>query len=656
MEEIINAKATPPGWEADLFRLLVENTKDYAVFVVDPEGRVLTWNPGAERVLGYRDSEILGQSSFITFTPEDRAQGIPEKELQTALREGRASDDRWHIRKDGTRLWVSGVMVLLRSEQGAVQGLAKVMRDFTEAKLSAEALRESEGRLRVALSAAEMGTWLWRIPTDEQVLDDSLRRLMGLEHDRKVGNLDDFLAAVYEEDRARVRAEFERCLRAGGDFNVEFRVLRPNGEVRWLRDQGKRFADQEGKPLFMTGACVDITERKRDEQSLRDADRRKTEFLALLAHELRNPLAPIRTNLQVIRLSAEDPAVTAHARGVMDRQLAHMVRLIDDLLDISRLSQNKLRLQRRRLSLADAIGNAVETAKPMIDEAGHELHVSLPAEPVLLHADLTRLAQVFSNLLTNSAKYTRRGGQIWLTAERQRQEVVVSVRDTGIGIPPNALSHIFDMFSQVDRSIERTTGGLGIGLALVKGLVEMHGGAIEVFSAGPDKGSTFTVRLPTLADDAQVRVDPPVMNDQRVAISGRRILVVDDNLDSANSMAQMLGLLGNEVRTAHDGLEAFEQAQAYRPEIILMDIGMPRLNGLEASRRIREQPWGASMTIVALTGWGQEVDRLLSSSAGCNGHLVKPVSLPDLQKLLAELAAVGNRHGRVSPAAASGSS
>jgi CheY-like chemotaxis protein/anti-sigma regulatory factor (Ser/Thr protein kinase) len=282
------------------------------------------------------------------------------------------------------------------------------------------------------------------------------------------------------------------------------------------------------------------------------------------------------------------------------------------------------------------VGSAVETARPIIDEAGHELMISLPPQPVFLDADLTRLAQVFSNLLTNSAKYTRRGGRIWLSAERWQGGVVVSVRDTGVGIPAQAIPTIFDMFSQVDRSIERNSGGLGIGLALVKGLVEMHGGTVTAQSDGEGSGSTFTVTLPALTDwtDPAVRVT----DDTQIASRpSRRILVVDDNLDGANSLAMMLGLLGHEVRIANDGLAAIEQAERFRPDVILMDVGMPKLNGLDATRRIREKPWGQGIMVVALTGWGQDGDKERSREAGCNGHLVKPVVLPDLEKLVEEL-------------------
>jgi signal transduction histidine kinase/ActR/RegA family two-component response regulator len=393
------------------------------------------------------------------------------------------------------------------------------------------------------------------------------------------------------------------------------------------------FEEDELEFLRTVTHYVAVTyERLRLVRELREADRKKDDFIALLAHELRNPLAPIRNGLQVLRRS-DDRAVRERSQAMMDRQLTHMVRLIDDLLDVSRIGRNKMALRRARVALADVLAAAAETAAPLIQAEGHELTVALPGMPVYLDADLTRLAQVFGNLLTNSAKYTPKGGRIWVAAERSGGRVAVSVRDTGIGIPAEFLPTIFDMFSQVDRSVERATGGLGIGLALVKGLVEMHGGTVAAASAGENQGSTFTVTLPAApagpaAGDAE---------DSAAVGPGRRILVVDDNRDGAESMADMLGVLGNEVRTAHDGLEGVAAAEAFRPEVILMDVGMPRLNGLDATRRIRGEPWGESITIIALTGWGHENDRERSREAGCDGHLVKPVNLPDLEKLLSGL-------------------
>ncbi len=391
----------------------------------------------------------------------------------------------------------------------------------------------------------------------------------------------------------------------------------------------------DGEVEAVAGTTRDVTDRKAAEDFLRESDRRKDEFLALLAHELRNPLAPLRNGLQVVRMS-QDQSVRERSQEMMERQLGHMVRLVDDLLDISRVSRNKMDLRMSRIVLSEVIRSAVETARPAIDAAGHHLDVALPREAVYLNADLIRLAQVFSNLLTNSAKYTERGGRIQIAAKTQDGMVSILVQDNGIGIPANSLKTIFDMFSQVDRSIERATGGLGIGLALVKGLVEMHGGTVEAHSPGPGRGSTFTVRLPIMERMPESTLARPTATEERPQVVIRRILVVDDNRDGAESLAEMLRLLGHDVEIAHDGIEGVRKAEEYRPEIVLMDVGMPRLNGLDATRRIREQLWGRFLTIIALTGWGQDADRALSKAAGCDGHLVKPVNLTELAKILKE--------------------
>jgi signal transduction histidine kinase/ActR/RegA family two-component response regulator len=485
-------------------------------------------------------------------------------------------------------------------------------------------LREQEERLRFALAAGRLGSWELDLATGHMECSDICKANYG----RPPGaafTYQDLFEAIHPDDRERVRVAVEEAKASGKNYDAEYRTVWPDGTVHWVLVRGR--VSREAR---MSGVSLDISERKQAEEALRDADRKKDDFIALLAHELRNPLAPIRNGLQVMRFAGGDVNAVAQARAMMDRQLTHMVRLVDDLLDVSRISRNKLELRRERVLLADAVNAAVETARPMIEAAGHDLQVSLPPGPVFLDADLTRLSQVFSNLLTNSAKYTEQGGCIRLSAERRVGEVVVTVRDNGIGIPTEALGHIFDMFSQVDRSIERNTGGLGIGLALVKGLVEMHGGTVTAASEGT--GSTFTVLLPLAEGRAKSRTEDAPDNGH----GSRRVLVVDDNRDGADSLAMMLRLLGDEVRTAHDGAEAIEVAEQFRPQVILMDVGMPRLNGLEATRRIRAQEWGRAVAIIALTGWGQDGDRVRSREAGCDGHLVKPVSLPDLEKLLAE--------------------
>jgi PAS domain S-box-containing protein len=376
-------------------------------------------------------------------------------------------------------------------------------------------------------------------------------------------------------------------------------------------------------------------------EELREADQRKDEFLATLAHELRNPLAPIRNGLQVLNLAGSQADNAVEARSMMQRQLNQMVRLVDDLLDVSRITRNKLELKKQRVELAAVVQSAVETSRPLIEQIGHEFSVTLPAAPVCLDADATRLAQVFSNLLNNSAKYTEPGGCIRLIAEIAGNEVVVRVQDNGLGIPPEALPRLFQMFSQVDRNMERAQGGLGIGLTLVRRLVKMHGGTVEARSEGPGKGSEFTVRLPVMTKEPVSHPTAATGGSPAAAIK-HRVLVVDDNYDSAISMGMMLRLMGNEIRTAHDGLAAIEAAAEFLPDIILLDIGLPKLNGYDACRRIRELPSAAGIMVVALTGWGQEEDRRRSAEAGFDHHLVKPVELAALQLLLDSATAVRN--------------
>lgn len=366
-------------------------------------------------------------------------------------------------------------------------------------------------------------------------------------------------------------------------------------------------------------------------EDLRDASRRKDEFLATLAHELRNPLAPLRNMLEVIKRTDGTAEQLQQAHAMMDRQLVHMVRLIDDLLDVSRVSRGKLELRRERVELATVVSQAVEACKGLIKCADHALDIALPPEPVWLYADPVRLTQIFDNLINNACKYSEAGGRIELNAECRNDEVTVRIKDTGIGIPPDKLGSIFEMFTQVDHSLERMQGGLGIGLTLVKQLVEMHDGSVAAHSDGPGRGSEFVVRLPLLS--APQTGESP--QDERTEQSGpRRILVVDDNWDSAESLAMLLGLSGNETRVAHDGQEAIEAAERFRPDLVLLDIGLPQLNGYEVCRRIRRQPWGKDMMIVAVSGWGQEQDRLRSQEAGFDHHVVKPVDFAALTGLL----------------------
>ena len=536
------------------------------------------------------------------------------------------------------RSLLSVVRAALRSRLHQYQ----VRDHLTQRERQASVLRDKEEHLQFALAAGRLGSWDLDLATGQMECSALFKENVGLPADQPL-SYPVLLELLHPDDRERVQTAIGRALEQRAAYDVEYRASWPDGTTRWLLMRGRAQYGADGAPLCMSGVLLDITDRRRNEEALRDADRKKDDFLALLAHELRNPLAPIRTGLQVLRM-ARDHEVRDRSQQMMERQLGHMVRLIDDLLDISRINRNKMELRMAPVLLADAVSSAVETARPAIEAAGHELTLKLPPEPVLLNADLTRLAQVFANLLTNSAKYTERGGRIALRADRSDAEVVVKVQDSGIGIPADALPTIFDMFAQVDRPVERSTGGLGIGLALVKGLVEMHGGTVSATSGGPDRGSEFTVRLPALPVSAAAAVGPAAADPDLPSGPKRRILVVDDNRDSADSMADMLRLCGNEVAIAHDGLEAVEQAEAFGPHVILMDVGMPRLNGLDAARRIRALSTGKAIIIIALTGWGQDHDRLRSRQAGCDGHLVKPVTLADLQRLISDSMPASDAH------------
>jgi PAS domain S-box-containing protein len=510
---------------------------------------------------------------------------------------------------------------------------------FIERRQGDEEVRRSEAR-----KAAVLGSALDAIITmDHQGVivefNPAAEKMFGWARNEAIGKplVDLIIPPSLKEQHCRGMSHYL----ATGDGpalnkRLELHALRSNGTEFPVELAVSRISFP-GPPMF-TGYIRDITERKRLEDELRgraeqliEADHRKNEFLATLAHELRNPLAPIRNGLQILRLGQRDPQVMEQVREMMDRQLAQMVRLVDDLLDLSRVSRGTIELRKERIELATIVKQAVETSLPVIEQAGHHLTIDVPPSAIYVDADLTRMAQVFSNIFNNAAKYTESGGKIHLKVQRQDGEAIVSVKDNGLGIPAHMLPNVFDIFTQVDRNLERSQGGLGIGLSIVKRLVEMHGGAVEVKSDGHGLGSEFIVRLPVVLSVAQ-----PPPEEERPAVSGRRrVLVVDDNRDAATSLAIMLRLMGNETQTAHDGLEALEVAAAFRPDLILLDIGMPKLNGYDTARQIRQQSWGKHITLVALTGWGQEEDRRKSREAGFDSHMVKPIQIQDLEKLLA---------------------
>lgn len=391
----------------------------------------------------------------------------------------------------------------------------------------------------------------------------------------------------------------------------------------------------DGRVVAASKIARDITQRKQAEAALRDADRRKDEFLAILAHELRNPLAPIRNSLHILRLTGEHAPAAERVAEMMERQVNHMVRLVDDLLEVSRITRGQIELRKEPTDVTGVVHSAVETSRPLIEAAGHELTLTLPDEPLTVEGDPVRLAQILSNLLNNAAKYTDAGGRIGLTVRRDGGCVAVSVRDTGKGIPSEMLPRVFEMFMQVDRHADRAQGGLGIGLTLVKRLTEMHGGSVQAHSEGAGRGSDFVVRLP-LAVQGRKGAQKP-QNSTPSFLPSRRALVVDDNRDSAESMGMLLKLLGADVQVVFSGQDALEAMASYKPAVVLLDIGMPGLDGYEVARRIRQQPEYKDVMLIALTGWGQEEDRRRSQSAGFDHHLIKPADLNALRSLLDSL-------------------
>jgi len=941
------------------FRLLVDGTKEYAIFLLDPAGKIVSWNPGAQRIEQYQAEEIIGQPYSLLLTPEDVETGKAQSQLQIAADEGKYEEEGWRVRKDGSRFWASVLITALRDDAGQLRGFAKVTRDMTEHKQAEEvrhrlleeaaarraaetyadriseereklritldsigdgvittdaegrvaslnrvaqaltgwgeeargasledvfqivneqsrqivenpvdkvlregcvvglanhtvliakdgserpiddsaapicgedgklhgvvlvfrdvaerrkaddAVRASEERLRLALDAGQMAVSERNLVTGKLWWSDSVEAMYGLPPGSFGGTMEAFAQLMHPEDRPKMDRAVALALEQKGEYDVEFRATWPDGSQHWIANRGKVFCDERGAPQRIIGVRTDVTARKRNEndarflakasstlatlidgqstlnqlatlavptfadwctidllddngalnrlavvhvdpakvelaqelqrryppdpaesqgvwqilrsgepelvseitdqllseritdqellrilqglglrsyvgvplrakgqnlgvltfisaesgrrygasdlalaqdladraaiaidnarlyEELREADLKKNEFLAMLAHELRNPLAPLRTALEIMRLVASDPEALQQTQAMMERQVRQLVRLVDDLLDISRISRGKLELQKDRVELAPVIVTAVETSRPLIKGGEHELTVEIPDAPIYLNGDATRLAQVFANLLNNAAKFTPSRGRISLTVALQESEVAICVRDNGKGIPAEMLDRVFEMFTQVDRSLEGTQGGLGIGLTLVRRLVYMHGGSVSVESAGPGQGSEFTIRLPILL--ASEEQDSNSDGVAPAATHQRRILVVDDNRDAATSMARMLELLGHQTCLAFDGPEAVEAADKFRPEVVLLDIGLPKLNGYDVARKIREQPWGREIVLIALTGWGQEEDQRRSHEAGFDFHLTKPVSIEKIGQLLAEI-------------------
>jgi PAS domain S-box-containing protein len=507
-----------------------------------------------------------------------------------------------------------------------------------------------EERLRLALEAGRMGVWDWNIATGDVRWSGHAEALTGLAPGTFAGTVDAVLDLVHPDDRARVAETIARAPQETG-YDVEFRTVWPDGTVHWLAGHGRVLRDRQDRAVRMLGVSMDVTERNRLVDDLRghaerlaDADRRKDEFLAMLAHELRNPLAPLSTALHLL---GGDLADRTRFIEMAKRQVKQLVRLVDDLLDVSRITRGRITLRRETVVLAEAVERATEMVHGDVETRGQTLTVSLPGAPVRLSADPSRLAQVIANLLGNASKYTPPGGSIWLTAEHVDDEIVIRVRDTGAGIAPELVPHVFDLFVQGDATLARTAGGLGIGLTIVHRLVEMHGGRVAVSSAGTGLGSEFVVTLPALSTRPATAAEPEGDGEPgRAAAAPLRILIVEDNIDAAASLALLLRLWGHDVEIAYEATSALAIAERSRPDVVLSDLGLPGVDGYELARRLRSEPAFGRVVLVALSGYGRAEDQRRALDAGFDHHLVKP---PDLARLTELLGRVASSIGETRP-------
>jgi len=625
--------APPEPATTDRFRLLVDAVQDYGIFMLDPDGVVVSWNTGAQRMKLYRPDEIIGRHFSMFYPPEAVAAKWPAEELRRAARDGRFEEEGWRLRKDGTRFWASVVITALRDESGELTGFGKVTRDLTERRLAEEAIRESEQRFRLLIEGVRDYAIFMLSPDGFiESWNSGAQLIKGYSAQEVIGK--HFSLFYRPEDVAAglPAAELETALAVGRVEEEGWRVRR-DGSVFWANVVIAPVYDASRQLRGFAKVTRDMTERRRLHE-LESSSKRMSEFLAMLAHELRNPLAPIRNAVTILQLEPSPSPMVRSSRDMIDRQLSHMTRLVDDLLDVGRLTTGKIRFRSEQVSYAQVVSRSVEAVRPLMDARRHQLTVDMPDNGLWVQGDATRLAQVLQNLLTNAAKYTPEGGLIELKVWQDGTQLNTSVRDNGAGLSPQAIHQIFELFSQGDAQTAARESGLGIGLTLARSLVEMHGGALSASSPGPGLGSTFSFFLPHAGTSGGethgIPATPP----------GPLIMVVDDNRDAANSLAEILRLMDCQVKVAYDGPTALEFARKELPQVIVLDIGMPDMNGYEVLAALRAMPGGAGVTAAALTGYGTDEDKSRAIAAGFDTHLTKPLDFSALQVFLQSVGVV----------------
>jgi PAS domain S-box-containing protein len=656
-----------------MLRAISELTTDL-IYVKDRDSRLIFANPATLKAFGMAEAEVVGKSLAERPVAPTEAGAIIANDRRIMAAGDTETVEEVYTGASGTRTYLS-TKTPMRDELGEVVGIVGISHDITEHKRGAALLAGQKGVLEMIATGMPLRDVLIALTRTVEAQDPGLFcSVLLLEVDGRRVHLgsghrlpDAFLTALDRLDGAespyvgpcgmaesRGTTVLVRDIKSDERWSPQWRelalahglracqvvpILAPDGNavatfaIHRRRPEDTEFADPQLVQVATHLAGIAIA-RARADEALRAADRRKDEFLAVLAHELRNPLAPMRNGVELLKRAGSRDETIRSTSAMLERQIAQMVRLVDDLLDVSRITRGRTELRKTPIDLATVVNQAVEAARAKIESMGHALTVTTPRQPIHLHADPARLTQVLHNLLDNACKFMERGGRIALAVEREGAHAVLRVRDDGIGIAPEQLARIFDLFVQVDTSLERSVSGLGIGLTLVKTLVEMHGGTVAAHSDGSGRGSEFVVRLPV----AGARADVPERAASATAtVPNRRILIVDDNPDSAESLAMLLELSGHRTERARDGVEAVETAERFRPDVVLLDIGLPRMNGYDVCRRIRAQPWGQHTLLVAVTGLGQDEDQRRSQEAGFDRHLVKPIDYDALAQLLAAL-------------------
>jgi PAS domain S-box-containing protein len=611
-----------------------------ATYTCNPLGHITHFNERAVELWGRRpalaDAGERFCGAFALFTVDGLRVPREKSAMALALQNGSKFDGREFVvqRADGSCRHVLAYASPIRDDSSVLIGATCALVDITErvaAEKSAKmALQASEANFRGFFDSVAVGAC--QVGADGRFIriNDRYCELTGYSREEllTMGPLDLDHPDDREADKERV---VKFLTETPGLYRAEKRYIRKDGSIAWVRVAANLLRSEDSESVQSAALVEDISERKRAEQALQDADRLKDEFIATLAHELRNPLAPLQTGIELLRLG--DSSHTEWCHGVIERQVKHLTRLVSDLLDISRITSNKLTVNKQSIELADVIHAAVESTRPILDKCDQRLIVSLPDQALHLDGDLVRLAQVFANLLSNAAKFTEGEGTVRLTARATASEIEVTVADSGIGMSFDELAHAFDKFYQGSRAPVRSVGGLGVGLSLVRQLVELHGGTIEARSAGTDRGSEFVVRLPARMGAAPAPTPSTPVSTSTPAT--RRVLIVDDNRDGAQAIARLLRSMGHEVATAYDGHVALDCAKHFEPHVVLLDLGMPEIDGFEVCKQLRAHAWCTQRpNIVALTGWGRERDLARTSKAGFDGHLVKPVDAEALEKLL----------------------